>query len=450
MRSSLRNPADSSPKTVVVMDAATAHWLADLFPGATVAPLGSEGLAPQKGRAGRPRVHKSNAARQAAHRRSRELELLIEQDVITGQDVVAGDYPDITKAVAAQMSEVGFCNEMSFNRGDFVTKTGSVFSSIYDTEPLHVSCEDDDSFIELLRELHGRSIGQKEAAGLISPACFDPDLAEDTRRGLANIRLLRGVWLDNDGGDLAHEEFARLFPRLRIVAWNTYSSTLEKPRWRAFIPTTMAMSKRVHENILAQILRTLNEEGYWSKEQLAENLRIKRRRTHGFDLSKLNAASVFYLPAQARDPAASFFIDYGADDARRGPIEPHVWIKRSIIHDKPEPEAPSAPPPAAQFTWLPEPVSGGAKKLQEIRANLQQQAAAEQRDSMRISRAIADWRSAAPGDGHRAFFALASRLRAAGLNLVELEGLLKSEVAFARSPRERRGEIKGIVRKLRS
>ena len=51
----------------------------------------------------------------------------------------------------------------------------------------------------------------------------------------------RGIWLDNDGGDLTHQEFARLFPRLRMVISNSYSSTAEKPRWRVFIPTTIAM-----------------------------------------------------------------------------------------------------------------------------------------------------------------------------------------------------------------
>ncbi|WP_177202415.1 hypothetical protein, partial [Methylobacterium sp. ap11] len=40
---------------------------------------------------------------------------------------------------------------------------------------------------------------------------------------------------------------------LRVVVWNTASATAEKPRWRAFVPTTHAMSMDVHALTLAQI-----------------------------------------------------------------------------------------------------------------------------------------------------------------------------------------------------
>ena len=36
MRASPRNPEDMYPKTVIVMDRATADWLASMFPGCTV------------------------------------------------------------------------------------------------------------------------------------------------------------------------------------------------------------------------------------------------------------------------------------------------------------------------------------------------------------------------------------------------------------------------------
>ena len=46
MRASPRNPDDTNPKTVIVMDRATAEWLASLFPGCTVAPLSGLGDLP--------------------------------------------------------------------------------------------------------------------------------------------------------------------------------------------------------------------------------------------------------------------------------------------------------------------------------------------------------------------------------------------------------------------
>ena len=51
MRISPRNPDDLNPKTIIVMDRATAEWMASMFPGCTVAPLGGLGHADQ-GKAG--------------------------------------------------------------------------------------------------------------------------------------------------------------------------------------------------------------------------------------------------------------------------------------------------------------------------------------------------------------------------------------------------------------
>ena len=164
-------------------------------------------------------------------------------------------------------------------------------------------------------------------------------LSDDTSRGLANIRAIWGIWLDNDGGDLTHQEFARLFPRLRMVITNSYSSTPEKPRWRVFIPTTIAMPIAAYKAIGEQIMRTVNRAGYWSQEQLDADTRIKSRKTHGFDLGKLTPSSLFYLPCQAQNQADSFFIDHNSTS--RQPLDPYVWAGFAAIHHRPEPE-PSA------------------------------------------------------------------------------------------------------------
>ena len=68
-RISLRNPDDAAPKEVIVPDRATALWLAEKFPGCAVAELDGMPQA-QKSKGGRPRLHESDAARQAAYRRA--------------------------------------------------------------------------------------------------------------------------------------------------------------------------------------------------------------------------------------------------------------------------------------------------------------------------------------------------------------------------------------------
>jgi hypothetical protein len=448
MRCSLRNPDDLNPKTVIVMDRDTAEWLAALFPGCSVSPLGGAVIGAVLKKSGRPKVHASSAARKAAHRRDLETRLLIEQDIINGDDLTADFYPDLTAIIRAEMPELnGLAAEDQVAWGDAEKGGGTIFTSLYDPVPFaHLDREDDESFIAGLRSFHDRFIPAKEDAGLISPAFFDSDKDPDTSRGLANVRHVRGVWLDNDGGDLTPDEFARLFPFFRVVVWNTYSSTLSKPRWRAFIPTTQAMSMRVHALILAQIMKALNKAGYWSKEQLAKNPAIRKRNLHGFDASKFNAASLFFLPAKARDPAGSFFHDYGEGNPKRGPIEPYVWIKKSIVHPEPEPVAPA--PTVA--TRSPAPIcAGGSPKLQKIRAALANKSGENRREEWR-DEAIEEWRTKAfqSGQGNQAFFALGAALQRAGLDQSEIKQVLEEEAPFARNSGQRKGEIKNIMRSL--
>lgn len=446
MRSSLRNPDDQSAKTVVVADRDTADYLANLFPGADVAAMGGQSLASLRGKPGRKRQHLSDADRKNAHRERLTLELLVEQGVILGDDIIAEDYPELAANVLGGMTELGGLGDPAMLRSaPFSTTAGTVFGSIYDSEPLsHVRYGDDQTFIDGLRSFHDRKIACKEDAGLLSPAYFDPSMAE-TGRGLANVRVLRGIFLDNDGGHLSHAEFARLLPRLRIVVWNTYSSTPEKPRWRAFIPTTHATSKRIHDLILEQIFRALNDGGYWSEEQLRKNSRIKNPRTHGFDLSKLNAASLFYLPAQAKHPEGSFFVDYGENDARRGPISPSKWVKRSIVHQKVEPE-PAKARTESKAQVAPKCPDEGLERLRAALTKAGKPKAAEHRRDV----AIQEWQEVArqPGVGHSEFFRLGAALKRAGLDPAEVEQTLSEQAWFARHPSERRSQIADIVRSL--
>ena len=192
-----------------------------------------------------------------------------------------------------------------------------------------------------LRDLHDR-IAPKDRAFLWSPAEFDPDMASDTSRGLANIKAIWGIWLDCDGGDLQPHEFAAMFPHLTMVMYNSASSTKEAPRWRAVIPTTCAMTIDVHRDILMQLMKALNRRGYYSKKQLEKRAqRGLGGKLHGFDPSKFAACSLFYLPVQAaagRD--ASFFMTF--DGGKRQAINPYEWIDKTIIDHRPEPE-PSNP-----------------------------------------------------------------------------------------------------------
>jgi hypothetical protein len=295
---------------------------------------------------------------------------------------------------------------------------GTAFGSIYDRDPLlHLGVADDAAFISLLRDLHRRKLPSKNENFLFSPAHFDPDRAGvDTRRGLANVRHVRGIWLDNDGGDLSHKEFARLFPALRVVAWNTYSSTQKTTRWRCFMPTTQAVNPDQYKAIIEQIMQVLRYAGYISDAEQAKRPSLK---VHGFDTSKFVSSSLFYAPCQAEETGASFFVDY--DDADRAAIDPNLWLEndiRNVAIPAPEPEH-------SQETIF------SADNAQAI------QAATER------------WRNIPRGQGNRAFYRFAQDLRRAGLNKTEIRTRLNQEAAFGASPKERLADARRMVRWLK-
>ena len=394
MRISIRNPEDTTPKSIMVMDSATAHWLAELFPGSRVESLSSSGLVIPERKAGRPRKHATAAARVGAHRKRKRYARLI--DRFCGTDLVG------------------------------VTSFGTAYASIHDAEPLlYLNAGSVEDFIALLREAHARVTPSKEDNFLLSPAHFIADIPGcATRRGLANVQHVNGIWLDNDGGDLTPHGFAALFPQLRMVVWNTYSSTGDHPRWRCFIPTSMVMSVDDHAQITTQILTVLGHDGFAAHAEITGNPEIAPK-PHGFDTGKLNAASLFYAPCQARQPQDGFFLDYR--DGNRFPLDVRQWLGNDIT-------AHAAGSENAQADGM---NGGGDLPLCPLVDEAQL-----------VNSALSRWRTAPRGQGNRAFFRLACDLRRTGMPLERARHHLLVEAGRARSPRERKADVGQILPRL--
>ena len=107
MRASPRNPEDMYPKTVIVMDRATADWLASMFPGCMVEVLGGIDGIPAKGTPGRRHIYECEADRKRAHRRQFKSELRIALDLVGGGERAARHGPQIA-ILRCQMSSFGF------------------------------------------------------------------------------------------------------------------------------------------------------------------------------------------------------------------------------------------------------------------------------------------------------------------------------------------------------
>ena len=296
LRTAERDLSSRAEKKLIVMDKQAADWLLTLFPRARVGQLGSR-IKPVSNPVGRPKKHADAAARQRACRERKRLRNMLELDAINGTTMALTTarqvVPDIGHIAHPGLAAIQAMKPESVTG----TETVSIFASIYSTEPsYHLDYESVDEFIAALKGVWRETIGGKEDNILLSPATFDATLSEDTSRGKANVRYIRGLWLDNDGGDLPYGEFAKLFPRLRMVCMNTFSTAPGNERYRVFIPTTHAMTVAVHAEIMGQIERIMNNAGYFSDKQIERSRDRAGKRKHGFDLSKFVPNSPVLCP----------------------------------------------------------------------------------------------------------------------------------------------------------
>jgi hypothetical protein len=267
-------------------------------------------------------------------------------------------------------------------------------------------------------------VENKEANFLMSPAIFDPnhpDREGTKRRGLKNIRYLRHIWFDFEKGELKPEEIAELFPLNQLVIFNTYNHTAGNPRFRVIFPTSQRLPSEGYEAVWDNVAAKLRHAGYTvgNKDQQTS----KNSRPSGLDDTKRTAASVFYAPCQAKNPADSFFHYY--NEAHRQLLDPVLWLDNSVV------------PFRAPF--IPKNRSYDGPEIDQKKVDL---AAVE--EATRI------WRQCPPGTGNDSFFSYALSLRSAGMSLEQIEDKLEEEAKSAspRSRDDRKAQILGIMKSL--
>ena len=405
-RISLRDLLNKDPKLIQVVDRSTAQWLRDLIAHAKMekAP-GDDPVVCDRRRVSAP---KSNADKLQAYREKAKQNLLLSLDEVN------------------QIRET-----TSFVHKDMVSREsahfGTIFRDVYDTKGL---ATDEGysalAFRSLLADMQTDVIADKEDRCLISPGVYDPRLSPNTKKGLANLVSMSGIWLDNDGGDLAPHTFAKML-RVPLVIFNSFNATKANPRWRVWIPTSHLITADVHREIIAQICKMLIGRKFYGKryiDKVRKNDpdRADRIKHHGFDESKFTPASSFYLPSQAKaGPDASFFLDFNWQNDL---LNPYHWVARSI-NDHREPTI--VKPPVAR--------SEGPQTD----------------DGAKVNTAIANWRTHGQGDGNSGFFKLAVAFRHAGLGWFEAEPKLRYEAVFShgsRSTADRLRDLKTYRQKI--
>ncbi|AWM88641.1 hypothetical protein C4E04_19175 [Microvirga sp. 17 mud 1-3] len=411
LRGSIRNPKNLNQKKVFVADKGARDWLLKKpFPNAKHVRLNVDvGCAPLKGKPGREKLYASGSARVAAWREKNWLkEIEAEKANCPG---LVPSHIEIAK---------NECNENTL-LGENVTL--QFFCSVWpkvDSNKLigNVFYNNEREFIEQLRSWHKQSYAEKEDNRLLSPCLFAPPYYPNQRRRLVDVAYARGIFLDVEDGDLTLEDFARINPALTFYGWNSFRSTKEKPRFRIYIPTsTIIRSADDYETIAKEIVATVIDAGFTYKKQ---NRRFPNRKAHGIDGSKLNAASLFFRPCQAKDPKASFFEIF--EDGGRKPLDPEEWLDKARERE----------------TRHPKPV----QPLINLRSSV---------DQAMVTAARRHWRSVChiEKQGNTEFFKLGLKLASAGMNEEQIREVLNEEWPYARHPHERRSGVEWVIRSLR-
>jgi hypothetical protein len=421
-RTSIRDPKNIEPKTVIVPDISAAEYLNGLFPGSRIEKLETD--IPKLGRpkTGRPRKHQSDKERKAQYRQREKQKLL--NDLFQLKD---GPYPiegELGNGEAKAWDEMGIRFYTSFVPEPL---TMTVYRDVdSNSNPVgYVDFDNFEVFCSLLESLHDHSVENKEANFLMSPAIFDPnhpDREGTKRRGLKNIRYLRHIWFDFENGKLKPEDVAELFPLNQMVIFNTYNHTADAPRFRVIFPTGQHVNREAYEAVWYDFAAKLRHAGYTVRNN--DQKTSKSSRPSGLDVSKKSAASLFYAPCQAKNPADSFFHYYS--EAPRQLLEPFLWLENSVVQFR----APFIPK---------DPTFNDGREINQRKVDL-----------VAVAQATNQWQQsrAHPGTGNDSFFNYALSLRSAGMSLDEIDKKLEEQAQFGRSPDEREKQIGSIMESL--
>jgi hypothetical protein len=218
--------------------------------------------------------------------------------------------------------------------------------------------------------------------------------------------------LDFEKGDLRPDQFAHLFPDLQMVITNTYNHTSDHPRFRVIIPTSQRMTPDVYETIFDEIVQRMEDQGVVRMPLTGSNCRKS-----GLDHSKRSAASLFYLPCQAKIAEESVFAVHV--EPGRQPLNPEVWMQ------------------TARF------ISNGDIEFFPI------QPRQGELDQTRVDAAVSKWRhETLPKEGNHQFYLFGAELKRLGMADYEVEAMLREEAQYGRSRAERKAQIPSIMTSL--
>ncbi len=430
MRTALRDADSTQEVTILVPDIALGNWLTGVFPGSKLfAHETAEKCKTILGDADKARGRPSKASTLTPVERNAK---------------------SIEKARRLNVTKNSIY-KVFFVTSDIALSHESNVKSLCVEQSNHIDWED---VRVQLRQCLDEIQAKKEGNTLVSGALFDQNKSQDTNKGLANIELVNGVWLDFDGGALMPDEFERMFRDVRWWMWNSFNNGKDsKTKFRVLFPTNSPMTAEMYHAVWDAIAARIRDFGYYVGTDLSYEKAVNSGRAmpnkSGLDATKRTANSFFYLPCRAGlGLKKTFWRENWADGVPM--LDPDLWVSY-------------APLEAQQYEVKPAYMNPATPLLERVReriASEQQQhgddAEHADRDAARAAgqiaardAAIAQWRSTPPCTGNAAFYRLAVRLRATGIDDFKVRATLEQEAAFGHSPAERCAQIPSIMSSLR-
>lgn len=394
-RGAMRNILAEEDFIMIVPDYATAKDIQQMYPDATIENLTQFEPAPDAGKPGRKKNH--------GHASESEICTSSTNSSIRRRFLI-DDPADLIQIPGFRMSEWQHKKSKRPWCADKLLSTSE--------------------FVEYLQQMNHRShIATKEKALLWSPSAFYDD------RTKLNCLLVRGIVLDIEGG-IRIEDFAGYFPDLEMIIHPSFNHSAEDHRYRVMIPTTDDMSGKESEMIRRSLMRQLENAGFGRKKD--RNYRPTTadlaKPKHGVDISKMNAASLFYLPCnQTR-------ITHLHDN--RSPLNPVVWLGTAprdivdLVHDMYEPET----------------ASQGLETANQVEVEVP----LPEDKSENLARILAHFeRNGGYTKGGRTpFWNLSKTLRSTGMDIEQIRQTLSEVAGAMHDPRERRSEIGTLIRDI--
>ena len=316
-------------------------------------------------------------------------------------DLLSFEIPTDSELKNIQINQGGhdmsICTNSNFVTGFMEEFRGSLFQSTYSKKPFdcYSTKTIGDFETELEEAFLGEKYDKKEDNFLICPSAFGRGKVVDKERGFANVVFASGIWLDFDGGDLKPPTLAKLFPKLRMIIYSSFSSTKASLRFRVYIPTDITMNPQQYGVITKALVRTIVASGYYK-----EKMKGKTKR-HGLDMGKLHAVSLFYLPCQPKDPAGAYFNVFKGKG--REPLVVQDWIEKYIAEEEAN-------------TFIETPIEDTQFGSPETYAYTPHEGSGIDQEA--VEGACVDWQQCPPGKGNEEFFILGRKLERSRLRSI--------------------------------